>query len=119
MIDSYPDLVGDLWDLFRVDVRDVLAGRCSVGWVDQFVERCFRHPFSVVRAKNFGGESWHEWYGWTHEAVKVAELSNLFLSANTPADKPTQRVWTPTIATTSAPATLDDAFAALSRLNAQ
>ena len=76
----------------------------------------------MVRAKNFGGENhWHEWYGWTHEAVKLAENSNLFLSANTPTGKPVQRVWTPTVAapTTAAPTTLDDAFAALTRLNAQ
>lgn len=107
-------------------MREVFRGNESAGWVLGFVERCFTHPFAVTRAKvrlqpklaaagRDTPPTWHDWFGWGHEASKIAENTNVLLAVNTPAKgKKPDPVWIPeSVKALSQPRSMDDAYAQL------
>lgn len=70
----------------------MFAGREQAWWALQFAERCFKEPGSLARAQHAGGDDWAAWYRFDHVARRVADLTDVFISAHTDPQKTPQVV---------------------------
>ncbi|GAB2698347.1 hypothetical protein [Thalassiella azotivora] len=84
----------------------------------ELAERAFYDPWSHARAHLLGGDEWSKWLGWTPEASRIADLTDVLIAVNTEKKKKPERVPRPPDRSTARPsaASLEEAFALLGRM---
>ena len=70
MVEERPEIVGDLWALYRLDFWEEVS-RPRIDVLMQCVKRLALEPNSVWRAQLLGGE---KWFGWDMNSTLIADL---------------------------------------------